>query len=1422
MGLSREFFTASIVPPRAGAASGVGNQSVIDNADARDPSFFIGRVRNQPTPYGPIPVVLGTHRMVPPAISRQAAALDGAITNIALTVCWGYAPLTVTDLRLGEIPIGTFDDVTVNTETVTRAGVEVVITTLTIKATDQLLNYIDTLSGVVSSACLDWDDATATWVNRATSNPASLYRYALQGPWRARRTPDADIDLSALQDFHRFCVANGYEYNFIQDARSTVWDVLRDVCAVARATPRWRRLYTVIVDRPIAEASGQITPVNAADIEVRKRYSRRPDGLMVTFANRAQGWRRDQRTIYADGRDASNAREVGELHLKGVTDAAHAWKYARYRLAQVGDETWVCRVGDEHLETPRGSLVHVQHELLTVGSVSARVQDVETDGSDRITALILDQPVVLALSVDYAAQLRTVADTDVLVNLNVTGSEDEITRLPLAAPLAGTPIEAGALISVGQRTQVTRQGIVRTVVPDPAFGAQMELVPYDADVYAAEAGPVPAFTSQLSDAPTRLAMAIRRVESGEDTLRLIGNVYEPAIRLVVTPAADPRATIEAEIRESGQSAWEPASFRRRARDGAELADIDLHRTYDVRARWVLQSSVADETAPVPRSGVSAMPGPWSQVLNHAVQANVPPPAPTDFAIDAKLGEMRELSWTPPSVPDYAGVRIRYSTDLDAEWNDMRSLDSGVITASPYLTVRPEAAGTYVFEARAEDTSRLLSAAGAARVQVTLRAAVESLSVATEVRLHQVIGISEAFPSPPAAARWNHGRREMENIGSWQQDFPAYNAATQRVACTLTTAFQDNTISGWSTVRVCERAGDINAVYRRVTPGTSPARPTAGNALIPAGWIDNPDDLTGEGQAWVSVGHRPPGGTRWNWSSPIRIPALDGRLAVDGTAGRTGLSGSSGRITRSTRVATQGAADAATEWHMSGTADSWNVAQRVATLGGISPADRLLIERIGAGGLITLFHDPDNWGDYTLRSVAFAAGQARLTLDYLEHVGGPPPVGDGGGTTLHVHFTPGGVPGSRELIIYRVLALADALPSAPASATWDHSTDTLGGIAGWSRTFPAYNPETQKVACTLATGFGNDTLSGWSTVRTCESSGDLNAVYRREPSGTTPARPATGEDAVPTGWTDIGSALTGAGLAWVTVGHRPYGSATWTWSTPSRIAALDGIDGTDGTDGEGVEYIFCSSPDGVRITGAGNLPLASMNYDIDQLRTSGGVQRGAFRYYDGTPPDLSTTRPYSIRFRRGVAGQPAQNDDIGDVPWIQEASVKNVGDDGVAGVDGQPGQPGTPGVDGPPGLRGLTGPPGSIGGIGPPGGTGPPGLRGLTGPPGSIGGIGPPGGTGPPGTLGPPGSPGGPGARGGPGPPGGDGPPGPPGPGLSGRFVQNVRVTADTTRTGSGQNCSRPMVNRLSWSVSNQGSNGLSGTLTVHGTETCVR
>ena len=401
-----------------------------------------------------------------------------------------------------------------------------------------------------------------------------------------------------------------------------------------------------------------------------------------------------------------------------------------------------------------------------------------------------------------------------------------------------------------------------------------------------------------------------------------------------------------------------------------------------------------------------------------------------FRVSFDATGTRLFSWAEHPHEDIVGYQIRFGP-LDTRFGDMTPLHTGNLIASPWTSGDRPPAGAWSFGIVGVTRRGRLTGP-----TYTTRTLPDPPVIGRELVIYRAIGLSDALPTAPPDATWDHSADTLTDIPGWSRQFPAYNPETQKVACTLATGFSNDSITAWSTVRVCESAGDLNAVYTRRAPGQTPGRPPSGPRAVPTGWVDLSGNLVGSGLAWVSVGHRPVGSADWNWGPPSRIEALDG------DDGEPGIS-------------------------------------------------------------------------------------------------------------------------AREITVYRVGTLASSAPSAPSGARWNHYFDSLRSLGRWSRSFPYYNPDSQKVWCTLATGFSNNTLSSWSTVRVCESAGDLNAVYRRVAAGVTPSRPATGTRPVPINWVDLADSLTGDGLAWVSIGHRPAHSATWTWSAPMRIDGLDGRDGVRG-------------------------------------------------------------------------------------------------------------------------------------------------------------------------------------------------------------------------------------------------------------------
>ena len=79
------------------------------------PNYFIDQARNQARPFQPVPSLLGTHRIVPPLGAQTYTEVVGDDQYLRMVVVWGYGPIEIENLRIGETSITEYGDVEIET-----------------------------------------------------------------------------------------------------------------------------------------------------------------------------------------------------------------------------------------------------------------------------------------------------------------------------------------------------------------------------------------------------------------------------------------------------------------------------------------------------------------------------------------------------------------------------------------------------------------------------------------------------------------------------------------------------------------------------------------------------------------------------------------------------------------------------------------------------------------------------------------------------------------------------------------------------------------------------------------------------------------------------------------------------------------------------------------------------------------------------------------------------------------------------------------------------------------------------------------------------------------------------------------------------------------------------------------------------------
>lgn len=85
------------------------------SAQKESPTLFIQGAQNRAQPFGRVPRVLGRHRFVPPFGALPYTETVGSDQYLRLLFVWGYGPLKISDLKIGETPLSSFECVEVET-----------------------------------------------------------------------------------------------------------------------------------------------------------------------------------------------------------------------------------------------------------------------------------------------------------------------------------------------------------------------------------------------------------------------------------------------------------------------------------------------------------------------------------------------------------------------------------------------------------------------------------------------------------------------------------------------------------------------------------------------------------------------------------------------------------------------------------------------------------------------------------------------------------------------------------------------------------------------------------------------------------------------------------------------------------------------------------------------------------------------------------------------------------------------------------------------------------------------------------------------------------------------------------------------------------------------------------------------------------
>lgn len=538
-------------------------------------------------------------------------------------------------------------------------------TAMRIKATDQLNGTVNSYNVIATTLLKGYNPDTKQWEdNKASSNPADIYRYVLQTPAFAKRVGDEKIDLDKLAEWWEYCDKTGLTYDRVIDYDTSIDDVLNDICAAGVATlSKVNNVYSVIIDNERPIVKGLVTPRNSWDYKGNINYPEIPHGLRIEFRNSEKGYETDERIVFADGYNEDNATLYERLQFPSCTNADLAYWYGRryFATALLQPETHTFNMDFENLTFNRGDRITLVNDVILVGVGQGRITQLIVDDMDNptvVTGFIIDDtldiPTVNKLGVRIRDNSGKSLDYHLLVN--VTGLRNEFTF--------AEPIEYNNAPTIGSLCAFVEDGkeldlIITQIKPSSNQSAQITAVDY-APARFEPIGEIPPFESNIT-IPADFYKPYAPILNGEvlsDESVMIKNSDGSLTSIIIIPLKninEPNVVPVVRCRRKDTTEWFLPSYLKRDATEVILTGLDDGVYYDIEIRYQRQSGLQLLSDPLKLENIKFIGG------------SNPPGDVENFRISVTNG-MALFEWEPNDDIDISHYVIKFTADTEnATW-----------------------------------------------------------------------------------------------------------------------------------------------------------------------------------------------------------------------------------------------------------------------------------------------------------------------------------------------------------------------------------------------------------------------------------------------------------------------------------------------------------------------------------------------------------------------------------------------------------------------------------------------------------------------------------------------------------------------------------------------------------------------------------
>lgn len=476
-----------------------------------------------------------------------------------------------------------------------------------LKATEQLSGNVDEFNCYCQSIAPCWNGTS--WIDQPTNNPASLALLVATSQCTGKTASWDEMDMDSYANFYNWCQRWGWAYNAVQTSRTTAGELQHNIMGAGRGSYALINGHGVVWDNPDAPVVDILSPRNTWGFSAKKEFLTEPvQGLRMRFLNETKDFQEDERVVYADGYNESNATNVIEWEQDGVTNPDLIWKHGRLRLAELRlrPEVYTLNAEAESLTLRRGEHVRCQHDVTLWGIISGRVVSRALNSDGNLISIDLDEFCTMEAGKSYGIRVSTPASSEVYYSVQTVPGASRTLALAMPIPATSSAPDIGDLVSFGVAGRTDQLLTVLSITPSEGLTAQITFQDAATNIYDALTGEIPSWDSNIT-APTRYQAntpptpELTNIVSDETVLtQLADGTLLPRI-LVNWKIADSSVVIDSwriMHRKHGDSEWISMPERNTGQTFSYISGVQERAMYELAIMALSNIGVMSQQSPV--------------------------------------------------------------------------------------------------------------------------------------------------------------------------------------------------------------------------------------------------------------------------------------------------------------------------------------------------------------------------------------------------------------------------------------------------------------------------------------------------------------------------------------------------------------------------------------------------------------------------------------------------------------------------------------------------------------------------------------------------------------------------------------------------------------------------------------------------------